>query len=1625
MFSSGVFAKPVAREDAAKAVSGWLKQPGRGLRAPIGNAVKETAVFTDAAGKPEYYVVYLQPSGFVIVPADDLVEPIICFSPSGAYVASDKNPLGALVMRDIPGRLAVARGKQPAGAAQARLQDAQRKWDKFRSAAPAAAGPLTSPPNSVSDVRVAPLTQTTWSQACAGDDTSIACYNYYTPGASWPTATPGSSSNDVCGCVATAMAQLMYFTHSISAPWLSAGVGTVSSYYYVNGVQQPSSNLRGGNGSGGPYDWADMVLSPSASITATQCQAIGALCYDAGISVHMQYTSNSSGAYMTDASSALKSVFKYSNSICGGDGADNIGAGLTTMLNSNLDAGFPCLLGILSSGGGHAIVPDGYGYESSTLYHHLNLGWSGAYTAWYNLPNIPAGGYDFTSVTNCLYNIYTSGGGEIISGRVLDPSSNPVSGATVQAVRTGGGSWTTTTNSNGIYAFAHVPSASTYTLSVITPAQAYGTLTAVTGTSAASNTTSGNVWGKDFVVASLPAPVLSAEPPYTPGTSNTPSWSSVLWATNYWAEYAQDSLFGTPLGNSGWIPGLSTQFTGLTPGSTYYYHVKARVGVPSPATTWSQASQAAFLTDTLTNATADAASNSVILSSTSTPVASTVGSALYTYGARTTYTEFNVYQCTTNVTLSQIEIYLNISTSTPLEFVVYGSTSYTGTYNQVFSATLASSGTGTGFYSSGAISVPLVAGNYYAIGAAWSGTAADGVDIASAGSSTAFGTARTGGWGASAYPAWTGFSGSNFTDNTYRLYQRLTTAVPAYSSSGTVVSTPISPSSFDRWTTLSFTDTTPANTTLTVDVLDGAGNVLATNVSSGTDLHGLGITQPTIKLRGNLATTNAQVSPSLGNWTVQWFAPSSYLVSGWSNVVSSTQGATYTLTVQSNPPAGIVIGSSTGHNGTTNYTVPGVEEGTSVNLAAPATDPTGYTFSQWTVNGTGQTAGQKSITFTMTAATTAVAQYTLNTYTLTVQSTPPTGLSIGSSTSDGGTTNYAVSSVAYGTSVNLQAPATDPTGYTFSQWAVNGTAQTAGQKSITFTITAATTAVAQYTLNTYTLTVQSTPPTGLSIGSVLGYGGVTNYTIPGIAYATSVDLEAPATDPAGYTFSQWVVNGVPASAGAKDIGFAMSMTTTAVAQYTTNTYTLSVQSTPATGIVIISSTGDGGTTNYTVSSVAYGASVNLQAPATDPSGLYAFSQWAVNGVAQTPGQNSITFPISAATTAVAQYNRVIIYVNQNATGANNGTSWTNAFVLLQSALNVAVSGNQIWVAAGTYAPTSDYGLGIGAPGMHFEMVSGVGIYGGFAGTERRSASGTGRRTSPSSAATSAAMSSIRIPISMGSASTRPLSWTVSRSPAETRTCPGLTTPAPGCSTATALRPSPTARSAATRRQATAAGCSTASPPRPSRTAPSAATRQGAAAAGWPTTSPPRPSRAARSAATQPPWAAACTITRIAPLPSRTARSAATRPPRAAGCITRSLPPPPRRTASCRATAPGQVRKSATPTAAAPRRSATATSPGAAAAERDGALPSARTAAGTSPRTRTSCRLCLPLPHRPSRAIITLRPVRRALTRRTARRRRRRIRTATPATTTPACRTSGSAHPGRTWAPMSSRALRAV
>jgi hypothetical protein len=244
-----------------------------------------------------------------------------------------------------------------------------------------------------------------------------------------------------------------------------------------------------------------MVLAPDVNITPTQRQAIGALTHDAGVAVHMDYAALGSGTDAIYIPTALKETFGFSNAIYAYNNSSTIPSpNLNHMINPNLDAQFPALLAIMGAIG-HAVIVDGYGYNVSTLYHHLNLGWGGAADAWYNLPAIDAGDYNFSKVIQCVYNIFPEGSGEIISGRVLNDRGEPVPGAEITATGT---STQAISDSQGIYALARIPSASTYTITAAHPdyqffPQTVSTGTSVTYDSTNSNTGTGNLWGIDFV----------------------------------------------------------------------------------------------------------------------------------------------------------------------------------------------------------------------------------------------------------------------------------------------------------------------------------------------------------------------------------------------------------------------------------------------------------------------------------------------------------------------------------------------------------------------------------------------------------------------------------------------------------------------------------------------------------------------------------------------------------------------------------------------------------------------------------------------------------------------------------------------------------------------------------------------------------------------------------------------------------------------------------------------------------------------------------------------------------------------------------------------------------------------
>jgi len=84
----------------------------------------------------------------------------------------------------------------------------------------------------------------------------------------------------------------------------------------------------------------------------------------------------------------------------------------------------------------------------------------------------------------------------------------------------------------------------------------------------------------------------------------------------------------------------------------------------------------------------------------------------------------------------------------------------------------------------------------------------------------------------------------------------------------------------------------------------------------------------------------------------------------------------------------------------------------------------------------------------------------------------------------------------------------------------------------------------------------------------------------------------------------------------------------------------------------------------------------------------------------------------------------VLYCDARATGANNGSSWTNAFLCLQDALRNAGSGTEIRIALGTYKPDRRSenwrdGIHVVASGRRtdsFTVTSGMALRGGYAGT---------------------------------------------------------------------------------------------------------------------------------------------------------------------------------------------------------------------------------------------------------------------------------------------------------------------
>lgn len=289
--------------------------------------------------------------------------------------------------------------------------------------------------------------------------------------------------------------------------------------------------------------------------------------------------------------------------------------------------------------------------------------------------------------------------------------------------------------------------------------------------------------------------------------------------------------------------------------------------------------------------------------------------------------------------------------------------------------------------------------------------------------------------------------------------------------------------------------------TMSPDNLNKAANQVIAQLS---DANG-NFTPPTELGRvttNNSGSITAQIPnvPSGSGYRIRLVSTNYPMVGGNIQTVSIAPNS-YTVTVAANPSnAGTVTGGGT------------YNQGQSCTVSATAN--TGYTFTNWTENGN-VVSSNVTYTFNVEGNRNLVANFTENTYTITVSANPSNG-----GTATGGGT------FTYGQSCTVTATAN--TGYSFVNWTENGEVVTTNA-SYTFIVTGNRTLVANFTLNSYTITVTADPTEG---GMVTGAG---NYD-----YGASCTLTATTNE--NYEFINWTKNGIVVST---DVTYTFEVTASA------------------------------------------------------------------------------------------------------------------------------------------------------------------------------------------------------------------------------------------------------------------------------------------------------------------------------------------------------------------------------------------------------------------------------------------------------------------------------------------------
>lgn len=227
------------------------------------------------------------------------------------------------------------------------------------------------------DREVGPLLTSCWGQGCFHNE---AC----------PVDSMGPCDHASAGCVAIAMAQILYY-HKYPL----TGYGEISYYCAPYGMLNANFGET-------TYGWDEMADTLHASNPA-----VAQLISHCGLAVKMHYSAHESYSLFTSANNAFRQYFGLpSTTIHYRTQYDN--EGWKQLIKLDLDSHLPVYYRGISSLGGHAFVCDGY--DTNGMFH-FNFGWDGVADGYYYLNN-PSG---FSSEQAIIHDIRPIDGNAIHS----------------------------------------------------------------------------------------------------------------------------------------------------------------------------------------------------------------------------------------------------------------------------------------------------------------------------------------------------------------------------------------------------------------------------------------------------------------------------------------------------------------------------------------------------------------------------------------------------------------------------------------------------------------------------------------------------------------------------------------------------------------------------------------------------------------------------------------------------------------------------------------------------------------------------------------------------------------------------------------------------------------------------------------------------------------------------------------------------------------------------------------------------------------------------------------------------------------------------------------------------------